>query len=67
MDPRHRDRIAFVRVVSGKFEREMTAQHAQTGKTIRLSNAAKLFGQERETVEEAYPGNDGCVGSMTPS
>jgi peptide chain release factor 3 len=64
MDPRHRDRIAFVRVVSGKFDREMAATHAQTGKTIRLSNAAKLFGQERETVEEAYPGDVvGIVGN----
>lgn len=64
MDPRHRDRIAFIRVVSGKFDREMTATHAQSGKTIRLSNAAKLFGQERETVDEAYPGDVvGIVGN----
>ncbi len=64
MDPRHRDRIAFVRVVSGKFERDMTVRHARTGKTIRLSNAAKLFGQERETVDEAYPGDVvGIVGN----
>ncbi len=57
MDPRHRDRIAFLRVCSGKFTRDMTAVHAQTGKTIRLSNAAKLFGRERETVDEAYAGD----------
>ena len=64
MDPRHRDRIAFVRVVSGKFERDMTVTHARTGQTIRLANAAKLFGRERETVEEAYPGDVvGIVGS----
>jgi peptide chain release factor 3 len=64
MDPRHRDRVAFVRVVSGKFERDMTVRHAQSGKTIRLSNAAKLFGQERETVDEAYPGDVvGIVGN----
>ena len=64
MDPRHRDRIAFVRVVSGKFEREMSVQHAQSGKTVRLSNAAKLFGQDRETVDEAYPGDVvGIVGN----
>ncbi len=64
MDPRHRDRIAFVRVVSGRFEREMNAYHAQSGKTIRLSNAAKLFGQDRETIDEAYPGDVvGIVGS----
>ncbi len=66
MDPRHRDRIAFVRVVSGKFEREMSVRHAQSGKTIRLSNAAKLFGRDRETVEEAYPGDVvGIVGNAT--
>ncbi len=57
MNPRHRDRVAFVRVVSGKFEREMTVRHAQSGKMIRLSNAARLFGRERETVEEAYGGD----------
>ncbi|MEX0653417.1 MAG: peptide chain release factor 3 [Phycisphaeraceae bacterium] len=57
MDPRHRDRIAFVRVVSGKFTREMTVTHARTGKPMRLSNAQALFGRDRETVEEAYPGD----------
>jgi len=57
MDPRHRDRIAFVRIVSGTFTREMTVLHAQSGKRIRLSNAQKLFGQERETVDEARPGD----------
>ena len=64
MDPRHRDRIAFVRVVSGKFERDMSVLHARTGKTVRLSNAAKLFGRDRETVEEAYAGDVvGIVGN----
>ena len=64
MDPRHRDRIAFVRVVSGKFERDMTVTHARTGKVVRLPNASKLFGRERETVDEAYPGDVvGIVGS----
>jgi peptide chain release factor 3 len=57
MDPRHRDRIAFLRVCSGKFTRDMTATHAQSGKEIRLPNAAKLFGRERETVDEAYAGD----------
>lgn len=57
MNPRHRDQVAFVRVVSGKFERDMTAIHARTGRRLRLANAARLFGQERETVEEAYPGD----------
>ncbi len=57
MDPRHRDRIAFVRIVSGSFSREMTVVHAQTGKRIRLSNAQKLFGQSRETVEDGRAGD----------
>jgi len=57
MDPKHRDRIAFVRVVSGKFEREMTVVHVQSGKKIRLSSAQKLFGQEREPVEEGEAGD----------
>jgi peptide chain release factor 3 len=57
MDPRHRDRIAFLRICSGKFTREMTAIHSRSGKEIRLSNAAKLFGRDRETVDEAYAGD----------
>jgi peptide chain release factor 3 len=57
MDPRHRDRIAFIRIVSGAFTREMTTTHVQTGKKIRLSNAQKLFGQDRETVEEGRAGD----------
>jgi peptide chain release factor 3 len=57
MDPRHRDRIAFMRVCSGKFERDMPVLHAQTGKTVRLSSSHKLFGQDRETVDEAWPGD----------
>jgi len=64
MDPRHRDRIAFVRVVSGKFERDMNVTLPRINKTVRLSNAAKLFGRERQTVDEAYPGDVvGIVGS----
>ncbi|MEB3235256.1 MAG: EF-Tu/IF-2/RF-3 family GTPase, partial [Cyanobacteriota bacterium] len=57
MDPRHRDRVAFVRVCSGQFEKDMTVQHARTGKTIRLSRPQKLFGQDREVVEDAFPGD----------
>ncbi len=57
MDPKHRDRIAFLRICSGKFTRDMQAFHAASGKKIRLSNSQKLFGQERETVDEAYPGD----------
>ena len=57
MDPRHRDRIAFVRVCSGKFERDMTVFHSRSEKKVRLSSSHKLFGNERETVNEAFPGD----------
>jgi peptide chain release factor 3 len=57
MDPKHRDRIAFLRVCSGKFTRDMNVLHQRTGKTVRLSSSHKLFGQERETVDEAWPGD----------
>ncbi|MGG6267910.1 peptide chain release factor 3 [Leptolyngbya sp. AN03gr2] len=57
MDPKHRDRVAFVRVCSGKFEKDMVVSHARTGKTVRLSRPQKLFAQDREVIEEAYPGD----------
>jgi peptide chain release factor 3 len=57
MDPKHRDRIAFVLVCSGKFERDMTVHHSRSGKKVRLSSSHKLFGNERETVDEAWPGD----------
>ncbi|NJO40842.1 MAG: peptide chain release factor 3 [Cyanobacteria bacterium CRU_2_1] len=57
MDPKHRDRIAFIRVCSGKFEKDMVVNHARSGKSIRLSHPQKLFGQERESLVEAYPGD----------
>ncbi len=57
MDPRHRDRIAFLRVCSGKFERDMTVTHSRSTKKVRLSSSHKLFANERETVDEAYPGD----------
>ncbi len=57
MDPRHRDRIAFVRIVSGSFTREMSVFHVQSGTKIRLSNAQKLMGQARETVDEGRAGD----------
>ncbi|MCB0323756.1 MAG: peptide chain release factor 3, partial [Bdellovibrionales bacterium] len=64
LDPRHRDRIAFVRICSGRFERDMEVLHPRTGKKLRLSRAHRLFGQERETVEEAYAGD--IVGFINP-
>ena len=57
MDPRHRDRLAFVRICSGKFERDMTVIHTRTGKKVRLSSSHKLFGRDRETMDVAYAGD----------
>ncbi len=57
MDPKHRDRLAFVRVCSGKFERDMSVVHTRTGKKVRLSSSHKLFGRDRETIDEAFPGD----------
>ncbi|QNP28055.1 peptide chain release factor 3 [Cylindrospermopsis curvispora] len=57
MDPKHRDRVAFVRVCTGKFEKDMTVNHARTGKAVRLSRPQKLFAQERESIDVAYPGD----------
>jgi peptide chain release factor 3 len=57
MDPKHRDRIAFIRVVSGTFRRDMTVTHVQGDRKIRLSSAQRLFGQSRETIDEGEPGD----------
>ena len=53
LDAKHRDRLAFLRVCSGRFERDMSVIHTRTGKKVRLSSSHKLFGRERETVDEA--------------
>ena len=57
MNPKHRDSVAFLRICSGKFTRGMDVIHAQTGKTIKLLRPYKLFANEREIIEEAYPGD----------
>ncbi|HVL81134.1 MAG TPA: peptide chain release factor 3 [Actinomycetota bacterium] len=57
MDPNHRDRIAFVRVCSGVFERGMNVVHEPTGRSLTTRHAHLLFGRDRETVDEAYPGD----------
>ena len=64
MDPRHRDRVAFVRVCSGEFSRDMTVRNARTGGTLRLSRAMRLFADERESLETAYAGD--VVGLANP-
>ncbi len=57
MDPNHRDRIAFARICSGRFERGMDVDCARTGKAVGTKYATTAFGSERETIEEAYPGD----------
>jgi peptide chain release factor 3 len=57
MDPKHRDQIAFLRICSGRFKRDMRVVHSRTGETVRLSSSHKLFARERETVDEAFPGD----------
>ncbi len=64
MDPRHRDRIAFLRVCSGKFERDMTVRNVRTGKDVRLTRAMKLFASDRESVDVAFAGD--VVGLANP-
>jgi len=57
MNPDHRDCAAFVRITSGKFMRGLEAIHAGTGKKIRMSTPHTLMGDERNILEEAYPGD----------
>ncbi len=63
MNPKHRDRLTFLRVCSGKFVKDMVVSDPETGKPVRLSYPQKLFAQERESLEEAYPGD--IVGLVT--
>jgi peptide chain release factor 3 len=57
MDPNHRDRIAFARVVSGRFWRGMEVKHPRSGKTVTLSKSLQFLAQERTNVEEAFAGD----------
>jgi peptide chain release factor 3 len=57
MDPRHRDRIAFVRVCSGRFEPGLAVNNTRSGETIRLAQPQQFMAQERRHVEEAWPGD----------
>ena len=57
MDPRHRDRIAFVRVCSGHYEPGLEVSHVRTGKPMRLASAQTFMARERQAVEEAWPGD----------
>jgi peptide chain release factor 3 len=64
MDPDHRDRVAFLRICSGRFERGADAVIARTGKPVRLAHSTLLMGQGREEVDEAFPGD--VVGLFDP-
>lgn len=57
MDPAHRDRIAFLRVCSGRFERGMSVTHDATRRPFATNYAQQVFGQDRNTVDIAYPGD----------
>ncbi|ADH85010.1 peptide chain release factor 3 [Desulfurivibrio alkaliphilus] len=57
MNPAHRDRIAFFRICSGRFQRGMKVKHQRLGKEVVLSNATIFMAQDRANVEEAYPGD----------
>jgi peptide chain release factor 3 len=57
MNPMHRDRVAFMRLCSGRFRRGMKLNQVGTGKSIAINNPILFFAQERETAEEAFPGD----------
>jgi peptide chain release factor 3 len=57
MDPNHRDRIAFMRVCSGHFERGMKLRHVRIGKDVRIANAVTFMASDREVAEDAWPGD----------
>lgn len=57
MDPAHRDRVAFMRVCSGRFAGGMKMQHVRLGKTVKAANALTFMAQDREQVETAWPGD----------
>ena len=64
LDPMHRDRVAFVRIGTGRFERDMDVVVERTGNRVRLPRALKIFGRERQTMDEAYPGD--IIGVVCP-
>jgi peptide chain release factor 3 len=64
MNPRHRDRVAFLRVCSGRLVKDALVTNARLGTDVRLSRVYRFFGRDRETVPEAYPGD--VVGLVNP-
>jgi peptide chain release factor 3 len=64
LDPRHRDRVAFMRICTGKFQRDMEVTVARSGKRLRIPRALRIFGQDRQTMDEAFPGD--IIGVVCP-
>ena len=64
MDPAHRDRIAFMRIVSGKYEKGMTAFHMRLGKDVKLAKPSQFMAAERTAIEDAWPGD--VIGLFDP-
>ncbi|HEY5627757.1 MAG TPA: peptide chain release factor 3, partial [Nitrospira sp.] len=64
MNPKHRDSTAFLRICSGRFERDMLVKHHRLGREVRLSRPHSLVAQDRNTVEEAFPGD--IIGIINP-
>lgn len=64
MDKRHRDRLAFMRVCSGVFEKDMLVHHARLGREVRMTRPHRLFARDRETIDRAYPGD--VIGFVNP-
>jgi peptide chain release factor 3 len=64
MDKRHRDRLAFLRVCSGVFEKDMSVHHPRLGRDVRMTRPHRLFARERETIEQAFPGD--VIGFVNP-
>ncbi|OFV92228.1 MAG: peptide chain release factor 3 [Acidobacteria bacterium RIFCSPLOWO2_12_FULL_65_11] len=64
MDPRHRDRVAFVRVCSGRFTKDMVVSNSRLGTSLRASRAYRFFGRDRETISVAYAGD--IIGLVNP-
>lgn len=64
MDKMHRDRVAFIRITSGVFERGMNVNVSRLQKSVKLSSPVAFFGRERNTIDEAYPGD--IIGLINP-
>lgn len=64
MNPAHRDRVAFMRICSGRFERGMQVKNVRTGKPVKLAQPQQFMAQDRDMVEEAYPGD--IIGLFDP-